>query len=102
MDEDAYPAKPSFPALRIQKTGLPSVGWKGTSVSLPQSEQTTLCIVLGPPYEPRLIRPSTPPIIRDTLPVPLLGYRPSESLQRIRNALSIGARQTLSWVRRVF
>src|SRR6266581_5168727 len=102
MDEDAYPAKPSFPALRIQKTGLPSVGWKGTSVSLPQSEQTTLCIVLGPPYEPRLIRPSTPPIIRDTLPVPLLGYRPSEDEPRAEIALLLGARQTSSRGRHAF
>src|SRR6266581_87142 len=94
MDEDAYPAKPSFPALRIQKTGLPSVGWKGTSVSLPQSEQTTLCIVLGPPYEPRLIRPSTPPIIRDTLPVALLGYRPSESLSKARKSRHNGCFRT--------
>src|SRR2546428_7671167 len=33
----------------------------------------------GTTIRPTTHRPSTPPIIRDTLPVPLLGYRPPES-----------------------
>src|SRR5438128_2296693 len=51
---------------------------------------------------PTTHRPSTPPIIRDTLPVPLLGYRPSESEQRAEIVLLISARQTSSRGRHAF
>jgi len=38
----------------LQKTGLPSVGLKGTSHSFPHSEQMALCISLGPLSKPPL------------------------------------------------
>src|SRR5712691_6620299 len=46
----------------------------------------------GTTIRPTTHRPSTPPIIRDTFPVPLLGYRPSESLSRptITLIISVG------------
>src|SRR3989441_10485427 len=56
----------------------------------------------GTTVRPTTHRPSTPPIIRDTLPVPLLGYRPSESLQRTRIALLIGAQRKSSRGRHAF